>query len=150
MRQAHCGSEVDAMLFEQTEVQPSALLTPEVEANLCLTPEQREAKLRRVERIRERVIRRWTDFYFFFMFFLVTNSLNVVPANCWFHPLISAARESACAPSPTTAGGEGKEARKGTSDMARRLKSGIIYSRRTALKDTAFLVKTQQANCLPF
>lgn len=75
-----------------TEVQPSALPTPEVEANLCLTPEQREAKLRRVERIRERVIR-------------------------------SAARESACAPSPTAVMGEGKEARKGTSDMARRLKS---------------------------
>ncbi|XP_030018866.1 pleckstrin homology domain-containing family A member 4 isoform X2 [Sphaeramia orbicularis] len=35
----------------------SALLTPELQPDLCLTPEQREAKLRRVERIRERVIR---------------------------------------------------------------------------------------------
>lgn len=46
-------------LFEQDEEQPSALLTPDMGADLCLTPEQREAKLRRVERIRERVIRRW-------------------------------------------------------------------------------------------
>ncbi|XP_077959827.1 pleckstrin homology domain-containing family A member 5 isoform X2 [Gasterosteus aculeatus] len=35
----------------------SALLTPDMEPNSCLTPEQREAKLRRVERIRERVMR---------------------------------------------------------------------------------------------
>ncbi|KAM3591361.1 uncharacterized protein V6R79_000744 [Siganus canaliculatus] len=35
----------------------SALLTPDMDPGLCLTPEQREAKLRRVERIRERVIR---------------------------------------------------------------------------------------------
>ncbi|XP_029383535.1 pleckstrin homology domain-containing family A member 4 isoform X2 [Echeneis naucrates] len=39
------------------EEQPSALLTPDMNPNPCLTPEQREAKLRRVERIRERVIR---------------------------------------------------------------------------------------------
>uniref|UniRef100_G3NZE8 PH domain-containing protein n=1 Tax=Gasterosteus aculeatus aculeatus TaxID=481459 RepID=G3NZE8_GASAC len=35
----------------------SALLTPDMGPNSCLTPEQREAKLRRVERIRERVMR---------------------------------------------------------------------------------------------
>lgn len=62
-----CAADVDAEFFEQTEVQPSALPTPEVEANLGLTPEQREAKLRRVERIRERVIRRWAGFFFFFL-----------------------------------------------------------------------------------
>lgn len=45
-------------------------------------------------------------------------------ANEWFHPPISVARESACAPSPTAVMGEGKEFRKGMSDMARRLKSG--------------------------
>nr|XP_019939181.1 PREDICTED: pleckstrin homology domain-containing family A member 4 isoform X1 [Paralichthys olivaceus] len=39
------------------EERPSALLTPDMDPDLCLTPEQREAKLRRVERIRERVIR---------------------------------------------------------------------------------------------
>ncbi|XP_034427277.1 uncharacterized protein si:ch211-234p6.5 isoform X2 [Hippoglossus hippoglossus] len=39
------------------EERPSALLTPDTDPDLCLTPEQREAKLRRVERIRERVIR---------------------------------------------------------------------------------------------
>ncbi|XP_047465715.1 uncharacterized protein si:ch211-234p6.5 isoform X2 [Mugil cephalus] len=36
---------------------PPALLTRDMDPDLCLTPEQREAKLRRVERIRERVIR---------------------------------------------------------------------------------------------
>ncbi|KAM4624354.1 uncharacterized protein ACJ7VT_005211 isoform 2-T2 [Polymixia lowei] len=36
---------------------PSVLLTPDLDPDLSLTPEQREAKLRRVERIRERVIR---------------------------------------------------------------------------------------------
>ncbi|XP_029953624.1 pleckstrin homology domain-containing family A member 4 isoform X2 [Salarias fasciatus] len=36
--------------------QSSPFLTPDVDPDLCLTPEQREAKLRRVERIRERVI----------------------------------------------------------------------------------------------
>ncbi|XP_008281535.1 pleckstrin homology domain-containing family A member 4 isoform X3 [Stegastes partitus] len=35
----------------------SVLLTPDTDPDPCLTPEQREAKLRRVERIRERVIR---------------------------------------------------------------------------------------------
>ncbi|XP_076008173.1 pleckstrin homology domain-containing family A member 4 [Genypterus blacodes] len=40
------------------EPRPSdLLLTPDMDPDLCLTPEQREAKLRRVERIRERVIR---------------------------------------------------------------------------------------------
>ncbi|XP_070708602.1 pleckstrin homology domain-containing family A member 4 isoform X3 [Pempheris klunzingeri] len=39
------------------EERPSAPLTPVTDPDLCLTPEQREAKLRRVERIRERVIR---------------------------------------------------------------------------------------------
>ncbi|XP_005448356.1 pleckstrin homology domain-containing family A member 4 isoform X3 [Oreochromis niloticus] len=37
--------------------QSTALLTSNMDYDLCLTPEQREAKLRRVERIRERVIR---------------------------------------------------------------------------------------------
>lgn len=46
-------------LFEQAEEQPSALPNPDTDSDLVLTPEQREAKLRRVERIRERVIRRW-------------------------------------------------------------------------------------------
>ncbi|XP_039990339.1 pleckstrin homology domain-containing family A member 6-like isoform X2 [Xiphias gladius] len=41
----------------RVEEQPPALLTPDMDPDLCLTPEQREAKLRRVERIRERVIR---------------------------------------------------------------------------------------------
>ncbi|KAK2820293.1 hypothetical protein Q5P01_023252 [Channa striata] len=39
------------------EEQSSAAMTPDRDVDLCLTPEQREAKLRRVERIRERVIR---------------------------------------------------------------------------------------------
>ncbi|XP_029934018.1 uncharacterized protein LOC115378042 [Myripristis murdjan] len=47
----HVTSEVMA------EERPTALLTPDLDPDLCLTPEQREAKLRRVERIRERVIR---------------------------------------------------------------------------------------------
>ncbi|CAI5659117.1 unnamed protein product [Oreochromis niloticus] len=37
--------------------QSTALLTSNMDYDLCLTPEQREVKLRRVERIRERVIR---------------------------------------------------------------------------------------------
>ncbi|XP_019126607.2 pleckstrin homology domain-containing family A member 4 isoform X3 [Larimichthys crocea] len=41
----------------RVEERPSALLTPDMDPDLCLTAEQREAKLRRVERIRERVIR---------------------------------------------------------------------------------------------
>ncbi|KAI3365675.1 hypothetical protein L3Q82_010747 [Scortum barcoo] len=41
----------------RAEEGPSALLTPDIDPDPCLTPEQREAKLRRVERIRERVIR---------------------------------------------------------------------------------------------
>ncbi|XP_056222762.1 pleckstrin homology domain-containing family A member 7 isoform X2 [Seriola aureovittata] len=41
----------------RAEERPTALLTPDMDPDLCLTPEQREAKLRRVERIRERVIR---------------------------------------------------------------------------------------------
>ncbi|XP_059181143.1 pleckstrin homology domain-containing family A member 7 [Centropristis striata] len=41
----------------RTDEQASALLTPDMDPDPCLTPEQREAKLRRVERIRERVIR---------------------------------------------------------------------------------------------
>ncbi|XP_040885552.1 pleckstrin homology domain-containing family A member 6 isoform X2 [Toxotes jaculatrix] len=41
----------------RAEEQPPVLLTPDIDPDLCLTPEQREAKLRRVERIRERVIR---------------------------------------------------------------------------------------------
>ncbi|XP_026172265.1 pleckstrin homology domain-containing family A member 4 isoform X2 [Mastacembelus armatus] len=41
----------------RVEERPSALLTPDMDTDLCLTPEQREAKIRRVERIRERVIR---------------------------------------------------------------------------------------------
>lgn len=109
-------------------MQPSALLTPEVEANLCLTPEQREAKLRRVERIRERVIRRWADFFRLLFLphlpYLNLHVLSFVSANWWFYPPFSAARESACTPSPAAVQGEGKEALKGTSDMARRLKSG--------------------------
>ncbi|KAM8837222.1 pleckstrin homology domain-containing family A member 4 isoform 2-T2 [Spinachia spinachia] len=39
----------------------STLPTPDTNPDLCLTPEQREAKLRRVERIRERVIRSQTE-----------------------------------------------------------------------------------------
>ncbi|XP_058477549.1 pleckstrin homology domain-containing family A member 7 isoform X2 [Solea solea] len=42
----------DVMAAEQ----PSAPLTSDMDLELCLTPEQREAKLRRVKRIRERVI----------------------------------------------------------------------------------------------
>ncbi|XP_029312952.1 pleckstrin homology domain-containing family A member 4 isoform X2 [Cottoperca gobio] len=41
----------------KTDERPSAFLTSDMNPDLCLTPEQREAKLRRVERIRERVIR---------------------------------------------------------------------------------------------
>ncbi|KAJ4941271.1 hypothetical protein JOQ06_027556 [Pogonophryne albipinna] len=41
----------------RTDERRSALLTPDMSPDLCLTPEQREAKLRRVERIRERVIK---------------------------------------------------------------------------------------------
>lgn len=43
--------------LENREERCSALFTSEAHPDLCLTPEQREAKLRRVERIRERVIR---------------------------------------------------------------------------------------------
>ncbi|XP_044035139.1 pleckstrin homology domain-containing family A member 6 isoform X2 [Siniperca chuatsi] len=46
-----------ASLDVRAEERPSALLTPDMDTDPCLTPEQREAKLRRVERIRERVIR---------------------------------------------------------------------------------------------
>ncbi|XP_063749821.1 uncharacterized protein si:ch211-234p6.5 isoform X2 [Eleginops maclovinus] len=48
------GSE---SLDTRTDERRSALLTPDLSPDLCLTPEQREAKLRRVERIRERVIK---------------------------------------------------------------------------------------------
>ncbi|XP_068439372.1 pleckstrin homology domain-containing family A member 7-like isoform X2 [Clinocottus analis] len=48
------GSE---SLDVRADERQSALLTPDMDPNLCLTPEQREAKLRRVERIRERVMR---------------------------------------------------------------------------------------------
>ncbi|XP_060885009.1 pleckstrin homology domain-containing family A member 7 isoform X2 [Labrus mixtus] len=47
----------NASLDLRAENQQASLLTPDMEPDLCLTPEQREAKLRRVERIRERVIR---------------------------------------------------------------------------------------------
>lgn len=50
---AAAGHGSDGLADEQQ----AALLTPDLEPNLCLTLEQREAKLRRVERIRERVIR---------------------------------------------------------------------------------------------
>lgn len=43
---------------QQKVEQSTALLTSNMDYDLCLTHEQREAKLRRVERIRERVIRR--------------------------------------------------------------------------------------------
>ncbi|XP_057682185.1 pleckstrin homology domain-containing family A member 7 [Corythoichthys intestinalis] len=36
--------------------QPSSLLIADMDPNICMTPEQREAKLRRVEKIRQRVI----------------------------------------------------------------------------------------------
>ncbi|KAF7661188.1 hypothetical protein LDENG_00267200 [Lucifuga dentata] len=51
--QAGVGDALDVMAEEW----PSAPLTPDMDPDLCLTSEQREAKLRRVERIRERVIR---------------------------------------------------------------------------------------------
>ncbi|XP_022075785.2 pleckstrin homology domain-containing family A member 7 isoform X3 [Acanthochromis polyacanthus] len=52
------GSESSsARLFKQAEEHSSVLLAPDMDPDPCLTPEQREAKLRRVERIRERVIR---------------------------------------------------------------------------------------------
>lgn len=54
-------------LLEQTDERPSALLTPDMDPERCLTPEQREAKLRRVERIRERVIRRWGGGVFLYL-----------------------------------------------------------------------------------
>ncbi|XP_061666441.1 uncharacterized protein LOC133495599 [Syngnathoides biaculeatus] len=44
------SSEIEA------DERPSSILTVEVDPDLCLTPEQREAKLRRVERIRQRVM----------------------------------------------------------------------------------------------
>ncbi|KAG7227799.1 hypothetical protein INR49_013593, partial [Caranx melampygus] len=46
---------------QDAEEQPTALLTPDMDPDPCLTPEQREAKLRRVERIRERVMRSISD-----------------------------------------------------------------------------------------
>lgn len=48
--------------LDNREERPTALLTHDVHPDLCLTPEQREAKLRRVERIRERVIRSQREF----------------------------------------------------------------------------------------
>ncbi|XP_055085838.1 pleckstrin homology domain-containing family A member 6 isoform X1 [Periophthalmus magnuspinnatus] len=51
------GGEIRAPEHREQEERGSALLTLEAHPDLCLTPEQREAKLRRVERIRERVIR---------------------------------------------------------------------------------------------
>ncbi|KAJ0060222.1 hypothetical protein NL108_004073 [Boleophthalmus pectinirostris] len=51
------GCEIQAPETREQEERSSALLTLEAHPDLCLTPEQREAKLRRVERIRERVIR---------------------------------------------------------------------------------------------
>ncbi|XP_034716631.1 pleckstrin homology domain-containing family A member 6 isoform X3 [Etheostoma cragini] len=54
--QASVGNKC-ASLDNRTDEQPSALLTPDMDPDHCLTPEQRKAKLCRVERIRERVIR---------------------------------------------------------------------------------------------
>ncbi|XP_049419689.1 pleckstrin homology domain-containing family A member 7 isoform X1 [Epinephelus fuscoguttatus] len=54
--QAGVGNGSESLDVRMDE-RPSALLTSDMEPELCLTPEQREAKLRRVERIRERVIR---------------------------------------------------------------------------------------------
>ncbi|KAL6095136.1 plekha4 [Pungitius sinensis] len=49
------GSESsDAIIADDRR---ATLLTPDMDPDPCLTPEQREAKLRRVERIRERIIR---------------------------------------------------------------------------------------------
>ncbi|XP_062269627.1 pleckstrin homology domain-containing family A member 6 isoform X3 [Platichthys flesus] len=54
----HAGLGNESVGLEvMEEERPSALLTPDMDSDLCLTPEQREAKLRRVERIRERVVR---------------------------------------------------------------------------------------------
>uniref|UniRef100_UPI0037E882B0 pleckstrin homology domain-containing family A member 6-like isoform X2 n=1 Tax=Semicossyphus pulcher TaxID=241346 RepID=UPI0037E882B0 len=53
-----------ASLDVRAEERPAALMTPDMEPDLCLTPEQREAKLRRVERIRERVIRSQRECYY--------------------------------------------------------------------------------------
>ncbi|XP_038592512.1 pleckstrin homology domain-containing family A member 6-like isoform X3 [Micropterus salmoides] len=52
-------SEVSRYESTENHVQerPSALLAPDMDPDHCPTPEQREAKLQRVERIRERVIR---------------------------------------------------------------------------------------------
>ncbi|XP_053721927.1 uncharacterized protein si:ch211-234p6.5 isoform X7 [Synchiropus splendidus] len=41
---------------DKLEDGPASLLTSDIKTDLCLTPEQREAKLKRVERIRQRVI----------------------------------------------------------------------------------------------
>ncbi|XP_077407870.1 pleckstrin homology domain-containing family A member 4 isoform X2 [Vanacampus margaritifer] len=47
----------DGLSSEMKAVEePSSHLTPDMDPDLCMTPEQREAKLRRVERIRQRVI----------------------------------------------------------------------------------------------
>ncbi|XP_026206614.1 pleckstrin homology domain-containing family A member 7 isoform X2 [Anabas testudineus] len=54
--QAGLGNE-SAGSESRAEERPSALLNLDMDPDLCLTPDQREAKLRRVERIRERVIR---------------------------------------------------------------------------------------------
>ncbi|KAA8581647.1 hypothetical protein FQN60_003228 [Etheostoma spectabile] len=50
--QASVGNE-----YASLDNRPSALLIPDMDPDYCLTPEQRKAKLCRVERIRERVIR---------------------------------------------------------------------------------------------
>ncbi|XP_074476215.1 pleckstrin homology domain-containing family A member 4 isoform X3 [Sebastes fasciatus] len=54
--QAGVGNGSESLDVRMDE-RPSALLTSDMDPELCLTTEQREAKLRRVERIRERVIR---------------------------------------------------------------------------------------------
>lgn len=113
-------------LFEQEEEQPSALLTLDMDADLCLTPEQREAKLRRVERIRERVIRRWDFFFATLIFKLMYIVYMKVSTNCLFYPSISVVRESASTHEQLPIRGEGKEAHQVPPDTARkqRLRSG--------------------------
>lgn len=112
-------------LFEQTEEQHPSTLTPDTDAELCLTAEQRQAKLRRVERIRERVMKRWDYFG--------GHSCRHLKgfANWWSYPFISAIRESLPTNNQLLTRGERKDTQV-PSDYGKERPNAGIREQRTA------------------
>ncbi len=134
-----CGVHFNVTLCEQAEERPSALLTPDTEPDLCLTPEQREAKLRRVERIRERVIRR-SDFFKPLLYLTASMhaaSLCGLSTNWLFDLSISAVRERATTRDPVAIRGEGQEVHQVPPDTAgkQRMRSGMCLQSQTQLSN---------------